>query len=91
MAAIIVPILLNIRQWTSAITETRQRLLTLGYCLLQRWTYIEISNVVELFTFTTALAASVGSYCGLNEDSRLSFLVVSVLFGYITLLLYFQR
>ena len=57
----------------------------------QKWQYVETSNVVEVCTFSTALIAPLAETIGLHPSYKYVFLVISVLFGYLTLLLYLQR
>lgn len=47
--------------------------------------------MVEVCTFSTALISSLSEDIGLQPSAKYVFLVISVLFGYLTLLLYLQR
>ena len=59
--------------------------------LRQKWDYIETSNIVEVCTFTSALVAILSDQMGMDLSRKWVFLVIAILFGYLTLLLYLQR
>jgi len=47
--------------------------------------------VVEVCTFSTALISPLSEVIGLQPSYQYVFLMISVLFGYLTLLMYLQR
>ena len=57
----------------------------------QTWNYIEFSNIADVCTFSTALISIFPEPLGLEFPDKCVFLVISVLFGYLALLLYLQR
>ena len=57
----------------------------------QTWNYIEFSNIADICTFSTALISIFPEPLGLEFPDKCVFLVISVLFGYLALLLYLQR
>ncbi|XP_022804425.1 transient receptor potential cation channel subfamily A member 1-like isoform X2 [Stylophora pistillata] len=56
----------------------------------EKWNYIETSNIAEICTFSTALISILSEHLGLEFSDKCVFLAISVLFGYLTLLLYLQ-
>ncbi|KAJ7386254.1 hypothetical protein OS493_010658 [Desmophyllum pertusum] len=65
-------------------------LIEVHQAMSEKWRYVETSNVVEVSTFSTALISTLSYSMGLLDENKYIFLVISVLCGYLTLLLYFQ-
>jgi len=82
----------NIKVWEMVITVTTAiyLLIEVHQACSEKWRYIETSNVVEVCTFSTALISPFSEVLGLQPSYQYVFLVISVLFGYLTLLMYLQ-
>ncbi|KAL9957506.1 hypothetical protein ACROYT_G039145 [Oculina patagonica] len=72
------------------VTTAAYLLVEVHQAFSEKWRYIETSNVVEVCTFSMALISSLSEKLGLDSSNKYIFLVMSVLFGYLTLLLYLQ-